>query len=81
MKAEFVMNRSFEGREFTQSESSMLESALSDGENLNHQYYLPEIMSQRISSAINHTACMGAKPEDFFFFWSDVAWSGLLKTP
>lgn len=69
MKAEFVMNRSFEGKEFIQAESSKLESALSNGEkNLNHQYYLPEIMSQRISSAINHTACT-AYPEYFFFLF------------
>jgi len=32
MEAEFVMNGSFKEREFTRSESSKLESALSDGE-------------------------------------------------
>lgn len=43
------------------------------GKNLNHQYYLPEIMSQRISSTINHTACMSAKPtQRKCFFCSDV---------
>lgn len=63
MKAEFVM-----GREFTQSENSK-SLHFQTGKNLNHQYYLPEIMSQRISSAINHTACMSAKPEEFFFIF------------